>query len=591
MSRHYLSFDLSTQSCTCMYIKVPDKQEHSTTTALVSVNFDKDLPHYGTENGSPKNDLERAKGVVRCNALMWAEGIEECLKRLAEMDKVELDKVERIGGSAQMHASVYWGGETVWNYDEDCVDDSESEEQSDAVGREKTKTGLVKYLKNNLTTLLAPIWLDTSTSNSVKELENKFGWEWLTAVTGSRGYERFTGHQIKKMRRELKDGLKSKKSLNQVFLASNWCRSILCGRSSGVEVSDAGGMNLLDLRDRKWRKELGEFFFHDGGRKGDDDFRSLLGGEPVSVYDSDKDASQQHKVAPYFTDKYGLNENCIVSPFTGDNSAALVGMTCLGENSMDIVISLGTSDTLLMLLPEGYEPGEEARPFGHVFPHPLLKGRYYLMFCYSNGDILRKTVKGLDKSWQEFTDECEVGLRENRERGQLPLLTVIDEICPPVRLANRVLIREGSELPFIIENDHEPMMTPLECLEARAIQMCAHACKYGGYRIIGNNTTPIAVVGGGAKNDIFRKIISGVFGRKVIFSELNGYATLVGGLILGASYLDGEKNSLRSRLVELRRKTGEVETEWDLESCDFYQDLVDLYLKAEDELVRRFRWR
>ena len=44
----------------------------------------------------------------------------------------------------------------------------------------------------------APIWMDMSTTGSVKALEEAFGYEELTRRTGSRGYERFSAHQIRK---------------------------------------------------------------------------------------------------------------------------------------------------------------------------------------------------------------------------------------------------------------------------------------------------------------------------------------------------------------------------------------------------------
>jgi sugar (pentulose or hexulose) kinase len=66
----------------------------------------------------------------------------------------------------------------------------------------------------------------------------------------------------------------------------------------------------------------------------------------------------------------------------------------------EAVVSLGTSDTFLLLLPESFVgdgslESRTALPFGHAFPHPILANRYFLMLCYSNGDVGRKVAPRL----------------------------------------------------------------------------------------------------------------------------------------------------------------------------------------------------
>lgn len=64
-------------------------------------------------------------------------------------------------------------------------------------------------------------------------------------------------------------------------------------------------------------------------------------------------------------------------PFTGDNSATLVSMNLhLG----DCVVSLGTSDTLLVALKQA-EPTTES----HLMAHPTDSSAYMGMLCYKVG--------------------------------------------------------------------------------------------------------------------------------------------------------------------------------------------------------------
>ena len=44
------------------------------------------------------------------------------------------------------------------------------------------------------------------------------------------------------------------------------------------------------------------------------------------------------KISSYFTKRYGLNKECHVTRFTGDNPATLVGMSC---GDQDLILSLG----------------------------------------------------------------------------------------------------------------------------------------------------------------------------------------------------------------------------------------------------------
>ena len=68
----------------------------------------------------------------------------------------------------------------------------------------------------------------------------------------------------------------------------------------------------------------------------------------------------------------------------------------------DIAISLGTSDTCLAVIPG--VPAEPL-PFGHIFPHPTLDGKFWSMLCYTNGDLMRKKVRDdyAGGDWDKFS--------------------------------------------------------------------------------------------------------------------------------------------------------------------------------------------
>lgn len=67
-----------------------------------SLNFDRDLPHYQTKGGAHAGD----NGRFTSPALMFVEALEKVFEYLK--DRIPLDQVRGISGSAQQHGSIYW---------------------------------------------------------------------------------------------------------------------------------------------------------------------------------------------------------------------------------------------------------------------------------------------------------------------------------------------------------------------------------------------------------------------------------------------------------------------------------------------------
>lgn len=136
-------------------------------------------------------------------------------------------------------------------------------------------------------------------------------------------------------------------------------------------------------------------------------------------------------ICRYWVQRFGFPSDCEVVPWTGDNPSVVVGLGLGVPRAMSpdapegmhggsggchaaattAVVSLGTSDTLLLLLPEDFEFGEQTArafrkvlPFGHIFPHALYPDRYFLMFCYTNGDCCRKQYLLPGEDWNQFEE-------------------------------------------------------------------------------------------------------------------------------------------------------------------------------------------
>lgn len=98
----------------------------------------------------------------------------------------------------------------------------------------------------------SPIWMDNSTTAQCREIEKACGGEMeLARVTGSHGYERFTGPQIKKIfqtQPEVYD------NTERISLVSSFMDSLFVGVYAAIDYADGAGMNLMDIKEKTWSK-------------------------------------------------------------------------------------------------------------------------------------------------------------------------------------------------------------------------------------------------------------------------------------------------------------------------------------------------
>lgn len=144
--------------------------------------------------------------------------------------------------------------------------------------------------------------MDSSTERQCRKLENAVGGPLkLAEITGSRGYQRFTGAQIAKIAENQPESFAE---CERISLVSSFVSSMLVGDFAPIDFADGSGMNLMDIRTKKWNQSLLNAVAPDLAAKL---------GDPVPTL------TTIGRISSYFVQRYGFDPNCLISAFTGDN--------------------------------------------------------------------------------------------------------------------------------------------------------------------------------------------------------------------------------------------------------------------------------
>lgn len=539
----YLGFDLSTQSCKCLVMHA-----HLAVLGESRVHFDSDLPRYKTADGVHRH----AGGRVTTPVRLWIEAIELAVERLRAQG-CPFDRVVAISGSGQQHGSVYWSKAGV-----------------EALAKMDGSSGssLVKQLEGAFALDDSPIWMDTSTTESCKELTKRLGGPLEVAKrTGSLATERFSGHFFRRFVAE-----KGFDNLGGLSLVSSLGASLLVGKVVPIDISDAAGTNLMDIQAKRWDPDLLDFVAP--GKV--NELRAVLA-EPVDSW------TKCGKVHPYWIHKYGFSPDCNVVVWSGDNPCAVVGNGLVAEG--DLTISLGTSDTALAVIPR---LPKEPQPFGHLFPHPILKDCYWSMLCYANGDVTRRRVRdsvlsATDASWDEFSKLLKEAPAGND--GNVGMFFTNDEITPPVNTGADV---RGSMAAGPEAKLQRVASFPDAKTEARAvIEMRALAVKTHLDRLMPDQASAgrsqLLLTGGASNNKDILQVFADAFQRTVCCMDVSEGAAF--GAAVRALHATNPSacRDLRNKLQGLRAVRAQPSK--DPRVIEAYRRAAKAYAQLEAEVV------
>lgn len=466
----YLGLDSSTQSLTAIVVD-------SDTRKVVyesSLGFDETLPHYGTRHGVlPRSHPDEALS----SPIMWAEALDIMLGRLAKSG-LDLNRLAAISGSAQQHGSVYLNSAAAA-----------------ALGALEPSRPLAEQVAPLLSRSASPIWMDSSTAAECAEIAAAVGGAGpLSAHTGSRAFERFTGPQIRKFAKTDPSGYAA---TDRVHLVSSFMASLLTGAHAPLDPGDGSGMNLMDLASSDWWAPAVE----------------ATAPELLARLPKIRPASSvAGTLSPYWQSRHGLPAARVIA-WSGDNPCSLIGTGLVREGR--VAVSLGTSDVIFGLMEA---PRVDASGTGHVFGAPT--GAFMGLTVFKNGSLARERVRNaFGLSWADFSRALASTPIGNQARVFLPWYE--PEITPAVQ-------NPGVHRYRLEERDGPGHVRGV--IEAQMIAIARHS------RWMQVEVDTIYATGGAAANVQILQVMADVFGAEVYQLEVGNSAAL--GAALRAHHAD-----------------------------------------------------
>lgn len=353
----------------------------------------------------------------------------------------------------------------------------------------------------------AILWCDGRTGEECRELTERVGKERLIAITANPALAGFTGGKILWVRKH-EPALYAK--CRHILLPKDYIRYKLTGEFA-TEVSDASGMNLLDVPSRCWSKEvLGALNIDEG----------LL----ARVFESPEVTGAVSKEAAALT---GLCPGTPVVGGAGDNAAAAVGTGVVKTGRA--FTTIGTSGVVF-----AHADSVTIDPLGrvHTFCHAV-PGSWAVMSC--------TLAAGLSLKW--FRDTfCRAEIETATGMGVDPYeLMNVQAARSPIG-ANRLLYLPylmGERSPLLDENARgafiglSAMHTKYDLLRAvmEGVAYSQRQCLdvLRGMRI---SFSEMLACGGGGRSAFWRQMLADVYGCPVSTIASSGESAALGAAIL-----------------------------------------------------------
>lgn len=355
--------------------------------------------------------------------------------------------------------------------------------------------GLVTLDKNDQLIRPAILWNDGRSTEETEYLNEKIGKERLSGYTANIAFAGFTAPKILWMQKHEPELFAR---VAKIMLPKDYLAYRLSGTFC-TDFSDASGMLLLDVKNRRWSSEMLEIC-------GITERMLPRLYESYEVVGVLKDS---------VADELGLTRRVKIIAGAGDNAAAAVGTGTVGEGRCNI--SLGTSGTVFISSRTFSVDSHNAL---HSFCHA--DGYYHLMGCMLSAASCNKWWSEMILRSDDFAAE-QAGIAGLGENPVIFLPYLMGERSPHNNPKAR-----GVFIGMSMDTTREDMTQAV--LEGVAFGL---RDSLEVARSLGIDVRKTRICGGGARSPLWRRIISDVMNLEVETIE-NEEGPAMGGAILAA---------------------------------------------------------
>lgn len=333
--------------------------------------------------------------------------------------------------------------------------------------------GLVILDKDDNVLRPAILWNDGRSTEETDYLNNVIGKEKLSKLTANIAFAGFTAPKIlwvKKNEPEIFG------KISKIMLPKDYISYMLSG-SFSTDYSDASGMLLLDVKNKKWSKEM-------------IDICSISEDMLPKLYESYEAVGT---IKSELAKELGLNEGIKIVAGAGDNAAAAIGTATVGEGACNI--SLGTSGTVFI----------SSKNFGvdnfnalHSFAHA--DGNYHLMGCMLS-------AASCNKWWMEE-------ILKTKEQGNIDNLGENNVFFLPYLMGERSPHNDpdaaGTFIGMRMDTKREDMTLAVFEGVTFALRDSLEVARSLGIKI-----ERTMICGGGAKSPLWKRLVANILNVEV----------------------------------------------------------------------------
>jgi len=395
-----------------------------------------------------------------------------------------------------------------------CKIDKDIRDSAIALGVSGQQHGFVPIDKDGNVLRPVKLWCDTSTQDQCDTINsNAGGIDRIIKDAGNPVYAGYTASKIlwlKENHRDLYD------RMTTVLLPHDYLNFQLTGEKV-MEYGDASGTALLDIRNRKWSRDVLNAL---------DPVRDLTSVLPRLI--------EAHEPAGYVTEEasklFGIPEGILVSSGGGDNMIAAIGTGVVSDGVM--TMSLGTSGTLF-----GYSDKPVIDPEGNIAAFCSSTGGWLPLLCTMNCTVSTEIMRKLLKIGVEKIDEL-AGSAKAGSDGLILLPYFNGERTPNFPNGKGTLT--GMDMDNVSE--------------ANIIRCSMEAAIFGmkvgldSFIKLGFKPAEIILTGGGSKSMMWRQIAADILKTSIVLTD-NAEAAAMGGAVQALwayNHINGGEKELKS---------------------------------------------